>query len=221
MNNTITGTKLLSHREQNQLKKFNNLSYSDKQQLKYSNPEKYLKCIQLIEQQHENQKIISHHQYRKSASIYNKKIVESINPAFFITIKYIDSIATSHERVVKLFEGIKYHITKDKPCKLIHYIEKGQDNSYHSHIFVSSLKHKQKPKQLKWLHDKFNEFIAVNKFSIATGSMDNPSVLLELFDEEILNKPKSSRNHYVSKQNTRQYLSIDITNSDIKQHEEK
>lgn len=213
--NSVTGTKLLTQREKSRLERFNDLSYVDKMKLKQSDPIKYEYLIHLKEQDLENKVVISHKQYRKSVSIYNRQLVNSIDPAFFITIKYIDSVATYPERVIKLFEGIKYSITKDRPYKLIHYIEEGQDGSYHSHVFLSSIKHKQKQSQIKWLSAKFDDFIKFNKYSIANGSDDNPAVLVELFDNEILNIPKSNRSHYVNKTSNRNYLSLDIENSNI------
>jgi hypothetical protein len=214
--NSITGTKLLTQREKMKLERFNDLSYVGKMKLKQSDPIKYEYLIHLKEQDLENKIVISHKQYRKSVSIYNRQLVNSIDPAFFITIKYIDSVAATPDRVIKLFGGIKYSITKDRPYKLIHYIERGQDGSYHSHAFLSSIKSKHRPTQIKWLKAKFDEFIKFNKYSIANGSDDNPAVLVELFDDEILNIPKSNRSHYVNKTSNRNYLSLDLTNSDIK-----
>jgi hypothetical protein len=215
MKQIVTGTRLLTIREKNRLEKFNELSYVNKMKLKQDNITKYLNCIYLKEQNYENKVVISHQQYRKSTSLYNRKLVNSIYPAFFITIDYIDSIASSPERVIKLFEGIKYSITKDNDYKLIHYIEMGADNSCHSHLFLSSLKSKHKSKQIKSLQSKFDDFIKINKFGIANGSDDNPSVLIELFDDGILNIPKSRRSHYVNKTSNRNYLSLDLENSYI------
>jgi hypothetical protein len=208
----MNGTKILSIIDKNRLAKFNLLSYNSKQQLKISNPTKYATLIHLSEQQYENNKIISHLQYRKSVNQYNKKLIDSINPAFFITIKYIDQIATSPERVIKLFEQIKYEIQRTRPYKFVHYIEQGQDKSYHSHVFVSSIKHKQKHTQIDWLKAKLNEYAETNRFSIATGSEDNPSILVEIFEQADWNRP-NTRSHYCSKTTHRQYLSLDIENS--------
>jgi hypothetical protein len=213
MINRIDGTKLLTNRDKDKLGKFNNSSYMDKMKLKESNPTKYQYLIHLKEQDAENKKVISHLQYRKSVSIYNKQLVQSINPVFFVTIKYVDNVAFSPERVQHLFEGIKYEITREKPYRIIHYIEMGEDGSFHSHLFLSSLKHKQKPNQMKWLSAKLDEFVQTNKYSIATGSDDNPSVLVELYDADST-KP-NTRSHYVNKTSNRQYLSVDLTNSDI------
>ncbi len=212
---TINGTKLLTNKDRDKLINFNKLSYADKSKLKESNPTKYEYLIYLREQDAENKKVISHFQYRKSTSIYNKRLIKSINPAFFITIKYIDNVAVSHERAQHLFEGIRYELTKDRPYKLIHYIEQGQDKSFHSHIFLSSLKGKHKPNQIVWLSARLEEYAQTNRFSIANGSDDNPSILVELFDQEVLNIPKEKRSHYVNKTSNRNYLSLDINNSYI------
>lgn len=211
----INGTKILSTIDKNRLAKFNLLTYNERQNLKQNNPTKYADYIYLKEQQHENEKVISHQQYRKSTNQYNKQLIESISPAFFITIKYIDQIATSPERVIKLFCSFKYELARAKPYKFVHYIEKGIGGSYHSHVFCSSIKHKQKHTQIEWMKATLTEYSQTNRFSIATGSEDNPSILVELFEQAEWNKP-NTRNHYCSKTSTRQYLSLDIENSDIK-----
>jgi hypothetical protein len=210
---TINGTKLLTQRDKDKLGKFNLLSYTDKSKLKQNNPTKYQYLISLRIQDLENRKVISHLQYRKEVSNYNKQIVNSIDPVFFITMKYIDSVAISHERVQHLFEGIKHELTREKPYKLIHYIEKGQDSSYHSHLFLSSIKHKQKHTQMVWLQSKLDEYAQTNKFSIATGSDKNPSVLVELYNADT-SRP-NTRSHYVNKTSNRQYFSLDLKNTDI------
>lgn len=205
----ITGFKKLASRDKARLSKFRSLTYADKEKLKLTNIEKYNHLLHLIEQDHENRTVLSHNQYRNSTNILSRKIVKSVNPAFFITIKYIDRIAIDPERVSKIFGDIKHEIQRTRNYKFVHYIEQGNDKSYHSHIFVSNLKNKQKPKQIEWLKEKLVELQNTDKYSIANAES---SVKVDLYDDVEKNLPVSKRTSYVVKQDRKQYLSLDITN---------
>jgi hypothetical protein len=212
----ISGFRKLTKREDIQLSKFNKLTYSEKEKIRLGDPNKYQSLISLVEQHNENQVIISHKQYRKSIDNYNHNIVKSINPIFFITIKYIDGAAIDVNRVGKAFENIKYELTRSNNYKFIHYIEKGKDGTYHSHIFISGIKGKHKNLQLKHLEATIKNYQRLNKFSISNA---DSSIDVRLFNDEIFNHDNKfttkSRSNYCTKQVTKQYLSLDIQNSDI------
>jgi hypothetical protein len=207
----VAGFKKLISRDEAKLSKFRSSTYADKEKLKLTNIEKYNHLLHLIEQDHENKTVLSHHQYRNSTAIFSREIAESINPAFFVTIKYIDRIATDPERVSKIFGDIKYEIQRTKDYKFLHYIEQGSDKSYHSHIFISNLKNKQKSKQIEWLKGKLIELQDTSKYSIANAES---SVKVDLYDDVEKNLSVRRRTNYVVKQDRKQYLSLDITNSD-------
>ena len=181
--------------------------------LRLNNPKRYNNLIKLQEQYNESQIVISHQKYRKESFIYNKEITTSINPAFFITLKYIDKIASSPERVESMFANIKYALTegKGKDYRFIHHSERGLSGSYHSHIFVSSIKNKSKQKQIEWFIEQLNDFKKLSKYSIATA---NDSIDVRLFDNKELNLSPTLRTNYVEKTDTRQYNSLDIFNTD-------
>jgi hypothetical protein len=207
----ITGYRKLTLAENRNLSKFNSLNYEQKDKLKNNNYEKYQYLISLKEQSLENGIIISHNNYRKENLKYNKQIVESINPAFFITLKYIDSVATSNDKVASIFESIKYEIKRIKQYKFIHYIEQGDSGSFHSHIFVSTIKNKQKESQILWLKNQLIEYQKLNKFAIANGE---DSIDVQLYDDKELKLKQKLRVSYVNKMVSRNYMSLDIKNSD-------
>lgn len=208
--------KKLTTIEKAKLVKFAQLSYSDKEKLKLNNHIRYNNLILLQERFNESKIVISHQKYRQASSTYNHKITASINPSIFITIKYVDSIAKTPERVIAIFSDIKEYLKRDsKDYQFQHHIEKGADsNSYHSHLFVSSLKNKQKQKQIEYFINELENYRKLNKISIANGY---DSIDVRIFDKKELNLPTATRVNYVGKQDTRQYFSLDISsNTDIK-----
>ena len=207
----ITGYRKLTLTENRNLSKFNSLNYEQKDKLKSYNIERYNYLIQLKEQSLENAVVISHNNYRNENLKYNKQIVESVNPAFFITLKYIDSVASSSERVASIFESIKYEITRTKQYKFVHYIEEGAGGSFHSHIFISTIKSKHKDNQILWLKSQLIEYQKLNKFAIANGE---DSIDVRLYDDKELKLKQDLRVSYVNKTVSRSYMSLDITNTD-------
>ena len=89
-----------------------------------------------------------------------------------------------------------------------HHIEKGLDGSYHSHVFVSSLKNKDKQAQIEWFDKELKDYRNLNKFSICNGCN---SIDVREFNNKELNLQATLRTNYVSKSDTKQYLSLDIS----------
>lgn len=204
----MNNLKNLTYIEKERLIKFQNLTYIEKEKLKATNSKRFNNLIKLQERQNESLVIISHQKYRRSSSEYNNKITTSINPAFFISIKYIDSVATTPERVISMFSNIKYQLTRTKDYKFQHHVEKGLDGSYHSHLFVSSLKNQSKQKQINWFICELEKYRIKNKYSISNS---NDSIDVQIFDNKELNLPPSLRTSYIRKQDNRSYLSLDIS----------
>lgn len=205
-------SKLLTTIEKEKLLNFNNLTYVTKEKLKSTNIKKYNNLILLQEKFNESKVVISHKKYKTASINYNNKIATSINPQFFITIKYIDSVASSPERVVSMFSNIKYELTRTRDYKFQHYVEQGIDGSFHSHILVSGLKNKSNELQIEWFIKQLNNYKKLNKYSI-TNAED--SIDVRLFNNKELAIPIAKRVSYVSKQDNRNYLSLDLINTDF------
>jgi hypothetical protein len=207
----VTGYKKLTQKQRRKLDKFIILNYEKKNKLKENNVAKYNHLINLLEQSIENRALISHKNYRSENQKYDKQIVELVNPAFFISINYQDSVASTIERVASKFASIKCELRQSKDYKFVHYIEQGDNGNYHSHIFVSTIKSKRKSTQIVWLYEQLVHYQKINKFAIANGT---DSIDVRLYDDKRLNLKKELRVSYANKTSNKNHLSLDINNSD-------
>jgi hypothetical protein len=203
----------LSKSERRKVERWRTLSYDEKESIRLTEYEQYKMMISLLEIDEESRVVISHKKYREANDTYNRGVVNSINPKIFLTIKYQPVVSSSYDRTVKAFLHIKNFLLSYRPeYKFIHYVEKGIDHTCHSHIFISGYKGKNVKNQMEWLNTKLEEY--TDSIAAAISNANN-AIDIRRFDDKSLNLSPDKRTNYVNKQTSRQYLSIDIFNSDL------